>query len=402
MNLFEYPLIDDINKAKCDINMLISPRNHRKSTQIQLYLIKRFIDTGEKFLILRRKVDETISASWLSSYSQEVLKQNEFELTSNNIDRYVVEFRLNNEVCGYGAYCSVSSKYKSNDYGFNTDITNVVLEEAIAENELETPKHYNLINKILSVVSTFCRSTQPKIYLLGNDCENGYHSPLIKSFDLTTKFATVNDVVKTIYKYLEKVYTVAYYYFSDDINKCEWLKGENNIKKIDFSKYERIKQVDYQIIYNFITYNIYIINGKYLYITSDTYKNLEFYNELEFLLMLGVADNVISNIQKNEFIGHNMLLMYYPNLQKYYSISVKNGKRIYKYIPQEKETKPLICKEIDLDIYTTLDIEEQYHSDYKQYIGNLMMIFASYNFQIIIDNLPLKLTLDELQITKLI
>ena len=79
--MFEYPLIDKMTETGADIMLLISPRNHRKSTQLQFYFIDRFITHGEKFLLLRRKVDETISDTWLSEYARKTLE----ELLVNNM-----------------------------------------------------------------------------------------------------------------------------------------------------------------------------------------------------------------------------------------------------------------------------------------------------------------------------
>ena len=394
--MFEYPLIDKMNNTGADIMLLISPRNCRKSTQIQLYFVDRFINYGEKFLILRRKIDETISETWLSEYARKQLEKNDLELTSKNIDRYIVEFRINGDVCGYGAYCSVASKYKSNDYGGNIDIKNAVLEEAIAENELETSRRFRLMNKLLSVVSTLCRSGQPKIYMLGNDCENGQHSQLITDFNLTNCFLNINEVQSGCYKYLDKNYSVSYLYFTDDLKKCEWLNSCKNVEKLNLKEYNATL-LHYLFIYNDVKYFAYVINSKFVYISSEKEQNNLYYSELEFLektlgeRLTEALKTGINNPKTREYFANLLRLRYYELRDAY---NYKN-----EYIPQKIENFNIDdFKKVNFDTYYNLKTVDKFNTDFDRAISDFMTQLDNYNNKIIFDNPAIMLKFEQEEI----
>ena len=73
-----------IDKVKAIYYFIIGGRNGRKSTKIQLKMLKKYFKKKTKFILLRRKVDEIVSKNWFTPYVQNLLKENMTPLFMKN------------------------------------------------------------------------------------------------------------------------------------------------------------------------------------------------------------------------------------------------------------------------------------------------------------------------------
>lgn len=336
--IFNTPLCDEFKKLNVDINVLLSPRGCRKSTDLQLFIVEKYLQNDELFLICRRKIDEPITQQWFSSYAQEQIHNKGYYITSQTIDRYLVRFDIVNReteeisIIGYGAYLSVSGKYKSNYFTDCEKITNVILEECIDENEgvyiSHSKKH--IIQNLLSIASTICRNNKPIFWLLGNDIPNGYNCNLCYDLNIIDDL-TPNVIHLSEYINYDKIkYKVAYKYFGDNEQLC-WIDELNNYKK-SIQTYNTISQTMYKIIYKQTEYFLYMTDN---YLTISTKIDNANYYSIEELCKLITNDL--------PFTTDSLLYLsfYFPKeFKKYFkTISTSHG---YEFEPKKISKKIVI------------------------------------------------------------
>lgn len=180
---------------------LIGGRNGRKSTKIQLLILENFFKYNKKFILLRRKTDETVSENWFTPYVQKLLetkykKQIKFKKTIKKGERYTGYFFIedldgkNEKIIGKLMFLSMEQKYKSNEDTSFIDYNSVVFEEFIANSDKDYL--YNEPQKLVNIISTVFRDREAKIYLIGNTLDGQETNPYFRFFELDDLELNVN------------------------------------------------------------------------------------------------------------------------------------------------------------------------------------------------------------------
>ena len=182
----------DLKKSNSIYNFIIGGRNGRKSSKIQLIMFERFLKNHSKFLLVRRRTDETVTVNWFTPYVQEFLKKRgytiEYKKQLKKGEKYTGYFELVNEETGtreiFGKimFLSVEQKYKSNEDESYSEYTDVVFEEFIAEED----KLYlqNEPQKLVNLISTVFRDRAATVYLIGNTLDGQETNPYFRYFEI--------------------------------------------------------------------------------------------------------------------------------------------------------------------------------------------------------------------------
>ena len=286
-----------IDKVKAIYYFIIGGRNGRKSTKIQLKMLKKYFKKKTKFILLRRKVDETVSENWFTPYVQNLLKEKykkkiKYKKTIKKGERYTGYFIIsdldnkNADILCKLMFLSVEQKYKSNEDISYSEYEAVVYEEFIANNN----KDYlnNEPQRLINIISTIFRDREATIYLIGNTLDGQETNPYFRFFELDDMELQVN-----YYYVLENEYKIkiALFYVANVLKTIpEYQKIKNNmvgttgewkenkhILKEDLNKLNAtIETLPLILVYRNTEYYMYKIleNGferEYIYITSQLY-----------------------------------------------------------------------------------------------------------------------------------
>lgn len=286
-----------IDKVKAIYYFIIGGRNGRKSTKIQLKMLKKYFKKKTKFILLRRKTDETVTKNWFTPYVQKLLKEKykkkiKYKKTIIKGERYTGYFIIsdlddkNADILCKIMFLSVEQKYKSNEDINYSEYGAVVYEEFIANND----KDYldKEPQRLVNIISTIFRDREATIYLIGNTLDGQETNPYFRFFELDDIELQVND-----YYILENEYKIkiALFYVANILKTIpEYQKIKNNmvgttgewkenkhILKEDLNKLNAtIETLPLILIYRNTEYYIYKIleNGferEYIYITPQFY-----------------------------------------------------------------------------------------------------------------------------------
>ena len=182
----------ELKKSKAIYNFIIGGRNGRKSSKIQLMLFDKFLQKQSKFLLIRRRTDETVTVNWFTPYVQEYLKKHDYSIEYKKQlkkgEKYTGYFELVNEksgkreIFGKVMFLSVEQKYKSNEDESYKDYTDVVFEEFIAEEDKLYLK--NEPQKLVNLISTVFRDRTATVYLIGNTLDGQETNPYFRYFEI--------------------------------------------------------------------------------------------------------------------------------------------------------------------------------------------------------------------------
>lgn len=338
-----------VNKLKTvlskgyDINTFISDRAGRKSSVCQEFFIEQ-ARKGKPFALIREKVDESITANWLSEYVRKKYKS--FVFWNEKIDTYIgaIFFKESPEsedvklLC-YTFYLSVAKKYKSNYFEDFEKIAYIVWEECIPNQRIVQDVQYistKLMNEliaIMSIGSTIARGRKIQFIFLGNDIKVNLINPITISFNLLERLTANCEIVdKCVIDDREYQFYFNYFDFDGAVN--HWLINtdmniDNTINIKDKDRYL------YILITNFDKYYIYNC-GKYNYITNikndrviDTIND-----EVQFFDQYG-ATHLLESYELS--IALNMLMTFYD--VSYSEISTYFGEYWEYYKPKFKKLK---------------------------------------------------------------
>lgn len=286
-----------IDIVKAIYYFIIGGRNGRKSTKIQLKMLKKYFKKKTKFILLRRKVDETVSENWFTPYVQNLLKEKykkkiEYKKTLKKGERYTGYFIIsdldgkNADILCKLMFLSVEQKYKSNEDISYSEYDAVVYEEFIANSD----KDYlnNEPQRLVNIISTIFRDRQATIYLIGNTLDGQETNPYFRFFELDDMELQVNNyyVLQNEYKIKIALFYVAnvlktipeYQKIKNNMvgTTGEW-KENRHVLKEDLNKLNAtIETLPLILIYRNTEYYIYKIleNGferEYIYITPQLY-----------------------------------------------------------------------------------------------------------------------------------
>lgn len=289
--------IKKLDSENAIYNFIIGGRNGRKSTKIQLKMLQKYFKNKTKFILLRRKIDETVSENWFTPYIQNLLKEKykkkiEYKKTIKKGERYTGYFIIsdldgkNADILCKLMFLSVEQKYKSNEDVSYSEYNAVVYEEFIANSD----KDYlnNEPQRLVNIISTIFRDRQATIYLIGNTLDGQETNPYFRFFELDDMELQVNN-----YYVLENEYKIkiALFYVANVLKTIpEYQKIKNNmvgttgewkenrhVLKEDLNKLNAtIETLPLILIYRNTEYYIYKVleNGferEYIYITPQLY-----------------------------------------------------------------------------------------------------------------------------------
>lgn len=286
-----------IDKVNAIYYFIIGGRHGRKSTKIQIKMLKKYFKKKTKFILLRRKVDEIVSKNWFTPYVQNLLKEKykkkiKYKKSIEKGERYTGYFIIsdldgkNADILCKLMFLSVEQKYKSNEDINYSEYDAVVFEEFIANNN----KDYldKEPQRLVNIISSIFRDREATIYLIGNTLDGQETNPYFRFFELDDIELQVND-----YYILENEYKIkiALFYVANVLKEIpayqkiknnmvgttgEW-KENKNILKEDLNKLNAsIETLPLILIYRNTEYYIYKIleNGferEYIYITPQLY-----------------------------------------------------------------------------------------------------------------------------------
>ena len=338
-----------VNKLKTvlskgyDINTFISDRAGRKSSVCQEFFIEQAIK-GKPFALIREKVDESITANWLSEYVRKKYKS--FVFWNEKIDTYIgaIYFKESPEsediklLC-YTFYLSVAKKYKSNYFDDFEKIAYIVWEECIPNQRIVQDVQYvstKLMNELISIMSigsTISRGRKIQFIFLGNDIKSNLINPITICFNLLERLSANCEIVDTCviddreyqfyFNYFDFPGAVNHWLINADIN----IDNTIDIKDKDRYLFILITKFDKYYVYNCGKYNYItnIKNDRTIDTINDTYQFFDQYGATHLLDLYDLS------------VALNMLMTFYD--VKYSEISTYFGEYWEYYKPQFKKLK---------------------------------------------------------------
>lgn len=283
-----------------DINIYISDRAGWKSTTAQLMMIDEALNDHPS-IILRSKIDETISDSWLSDYAVKYLTSKNMTLKSKKINNYLVELYLvdmeteQRYIFAYGMYLSVAEKYKSNYFKGFEKVRYIIWEECIPNRALVQniryciDKYFDQITDVLSIGSTVARYNKVQYIFFGNDIATNIINSITVGFNLLERLV-VDDYIIDKAELNGRVYSFRFLYFTFAGSVEHWLNSSDMdiASDVDISK---ASAYPYIILTDYNKYYLYNC-GTYLYLTDTKPHDIEsvYKDELEFFNAYGAGD----------------------------------------------------------------------------------------------------------------
>lgn len=167
----EYYRLTNILKHNAAYNLIYGERSNGKSYAVKEYCIKRFVERGEQFVIIRRyKTDVTkaLSDIYFADMPIEDLTDGKYNCIYTQSGRVYMAFlsedgkRTNPIICGYIRALAEAQRYSSGAYNA---VQNIVLEEFICLDGRYLPNEIMLFRHI---ISTIARKRDVKIFMIAN------------------------------------------------------------------------------------------------------------------------------------------------------------------------------------------------------------------------------------------
>lgn len=154
----------DLNRAlshNCLFNLIIGNRGCGKTYGAKKYVIKRFLETGEQFVYLRR-YDEELKATQ-ETYFNDIVFNNEFN--NIKIEYASGEYYINDQLAGYSMALSKAKNYKSIAY---PNVWTIIFEEFLIENNGYVRYLTNEVKQFLGLYMSVDRYRGCKVLFLAN------------------------------------------------------------------------------------------------------------------------------------------------------------------------------------------------------------------------------------------
>ena len=191
----KYFSFDKLIKREPQYIIAITGRGSGKSTDMARKLIEAYEETGEMFVMVRRRMGVRMALeTWFDSFDYSVTEQDnynkdkdpfykernhviEYHSTGQNKDMYTID----GKPFGYVCYLSLSNKVKS--AVFDPKTTRIVLEEVI-ENAMND-YIANEYSALMSIVSTVFRHRNGQVFILGNFLnQDSKQAPILRGFGI--------------------------------------------------------------------------------------------------------------------------------------------------------------------------------------------------------------------------
>ena len=151
----------DINKSlsyNCLFNFIVGARGVGKSYGAKNFAIKNYINKGEQFVYVRRFEDELKPV--LPKFFDDIKDKypsHEFKVKSK-------EFKIDDEVAGFGVALTTAKKLKSNPF---PNVSLIIFDEFILDKGYQ---HYipDEVTNFLELYSTIARTRDVRVYFLSN------------------------------------------------------------------------------------------------------------------------------------------------------------------------------------------------------------------------------------------
>lgn len=183
--LFSYPFM---------FAFVVGNRGCGKTFNAKVAVLKKFLNTGEQFIYLRRYKTELDSA--LTSFFDDIQSNGYFEDYDLRVckGKNLTTFKCNGEVCGYAVPLSTSNILKSTAF---PKVKTIIFDEYILDVAAGTYKYLrDEPTQLLEFVETVFRLRDGRVIFLGN-CVNFYGSPYTGFFQLSlpynSEFKTFKD-----------------------------------------------------------------------------------------------------------------------------------------------------------------------------------------------------------------
>lgn len=288
--------------TKNNVNILcyISDRGGRKSSAIQEMLIEEFLaGNTSPAIIIRDKINRSISKSWLSEYARTKYKYIQLETEKSEVFNnsmtitYITDTRTDRKsILYYGMFLSMADIYKSNYFEGWNKVKYVIYEEAIPRQKLiQDVKYINertlqsLID-LLSICSTVSRGNNITAILLGNDISYNLLNPITITFDLLERIQPdINICDNCIIE--DREYNFIFNYFSFLGSSEHWL----NVNELNVSNKINVDNLAVDNIALHSQYNVYYFynyRGK-IYVSAQNKKTKQL-TKIDIAYKLGYTD----------------------------------------------------------------------------------------------------------------
>ena len=238
----EYYRLTNILKHNAAYNLIYGERSNGKSYAVKEYCIKRFVERGEQFVIIRRyKTDVTkaLSDIYFADMPIEDLTGGKYNCIYTQSGRVYMAFldedgkRKNPAICGFIRALAEAQRYSSGAY--NT-VQNIVLEEFISLDGKYLPNEIMLFRHI---ISTIARKRTVNVFMIANTISR--LSPYFREFGVKNieqqAMGTIDDYyisaeggeVKIACEYCDNSTTRSKMFFGADskmTNEGKWLTRE--------------------------------------------------------------------------------------------------------------------------------------------------------------------------------
>lgn len=326
MRLTVKELETDLYKNK-DINIYISDRAGWKSTTCQLFLIEQALK-GYPFILLRSKIDEVITESWLSEHTRAEIQNKKLTCHSEKINNYISMLYLSDgenkyPLC-YGLYVSVAKKYKSNYYKGFEKVKFIVWEECVPSSPLVqnirycTEKYFEELKAVLSIGSTVSRGRKIQYIFLGNDISVNIINSVTVGFNLLERMQ-INKKIEDTVEIDGRSYSFLFYYFDFEGAVNHWLSDDDKGISQDIDVKD-LNAFPFILLTEFNKYYVYNA-GTYVYISSQSHNRIEsvIKNDFEFFKQYG-AENLIKqySISTALIMLLNFYNVRYREIETYY------------------------------------------------------------------------------------
>ena len=281
-------------------NIIMGGRGIGKTTQFLIWCINRAIRYGEKFIYLRRNVNECKQQKKLLNKYLDFIK---FEGDGNSGGCYM----YGKEVVGYLKCLSVSADYKSVDFD---DVYYIIYDEAILMPG--QPKRYlkDEITVLLEFLSTVFRlRTDYKVFILGNNLD--FFNPYCRYFNL---------------RVFNRVYTGEEIYVEYAVNSAELMVAEKETPLYRLTKGTTYHDYHYANAVLTSTERKTVAlkgNEKYMFsIVMNTY-TLLFYKKQDDSIIVDSKNKLLNNERAFVLLNDNELNYYFKKEFKsslYYNI----------------------------------------------------------------------------------
>lgn len=190
-----YYNLDKLYSRDFLLGFVIGARGRGKSFASKLFLLKRFIKTGEQFIYLRRyktELDMALVTFWDDLQANGYFDDLDLRVKKSKL---LTTFTVDGEVCGYAVPLSTANILKSTAF---PKVSTILFDEFLLDARSGTYKYLKReVDILLDVIETVGRMHDIKVILLGNNIAP-HSSPYFAYWNLELpedgkEFRTFND-----------------------------------------------------------------------------------------------------------------------------------------------------------------------------------------------------------------